>query len=58
VAGLVDIGGCEINQVDCAGNRPLACVAKDGHEGVVKVILRQDNVTPDKPDDNRQTPLH
>jgi len=58
VAGLVEIEGCDINQMDCGGNTPLMWAAHNGHEGAVKVLLGRDNVNPDKPDDRGRTPLH
>ena len=58
VAGLVEIEGCDINQMDCGGNTPLAWAARNGHEGAVKVLLGRDNINPNKPDNNDQTPLH
>ena len=57
VAGLVEMDGCDINQLDCGGNTPLVWAAGNGHEGVVKILLRQDDVNPDKPDDFGLTPL-
>jgi len=58
VAGLVEIEGCDINQMDCGGNTPLMRAAHNGHEGAVKVLLGRDSVNPDKPDDRGRTPLH
>ena len=58
VAGLVEIEGCDINQMDCEGNTPLAWAARNGHGGAVKVLLGRDNINPNKPDNNDQTPLH
>ena len=57
VASLVEIEGCDINQKDCMGNTPLACAAWKGHEGVVKILLEQDHVSPDGPCRDGQTPL-
>jgi len=58
VAGLVEMGGCDINQTDCGGNTPLVLAAHNGHEGVVKLLLERENICPDKPDNYGQTPLH
>ena len=57
VAGLIEIEGCDINEMDCGGNTPLAWAARNGHEGVVRILLRRDNVNPDKPDNGGRTPL-
>jgi len=40
------------------GNKPPVWAAKDGHGRVVEMLLRPNNVTPDKVGDNSQTPLH
>ena len=56
VAGLVEVEGCDINQ-DCFGNTPLVWAALNGHEGVVKILLKRDDVNPDKPGESGQTPL-
>ena len=58
VAGLVEVEGCDINQNDCAGNTPLVWAARNGHEGVVKILLGQDDISPDKPGEGGQTPLY
>jgi len=57
VAFLVDMGGCDINQTDCTGSTPLAWAAKNGHDGVVKILLRRGDVNPDNPDPYGRTPL-
>ena len=57
VANLVEMEGCDINQMDCGGNTPLLWAAWGGHEGVVKLLLRLDGVNPDKPDALGRTPL-
>ena len=57
VAGLVELGDCDINQEDCVGNTPLVWAASNGHEGVVKILLGRDDVNPDKPDRSDRTPL-
>ena len=35
----------------------LAWAAQNGHEGVVRMLLGQDDIEPDKPDSNGRTPL-
>ena len=57
IASLVEVEGCDINQKDCVGNTPLLWAALNGHEGVVKILLEQDHVSPDRPDRDDQTPL-
>ena len=57
VASLVEIEGCDINQTDSAGNTPLNWAARNGHEGVVKILLGRGDVNPDKSDNKSRTPL-
>ena len=57
VAGLVEVEGCDINRKDCVGNTPLIWAAHNGHEGVVKVLLGQNDIDPNKPHSSNQTPL-
>jgi len=57
VASLVEAEGCDVNQEDCAGNTPLVWAARNGHMGVVKILLGRGDVNPDKPDEYGQTPL-
>jgi len=57
VAGLVEVEGCDINQIDCVGNTPLVWATWNGHRGVVKVLLGRGDVNPEKPNIAGQTPL-
>ena len=57
VTGLVEVEGCDINQNDCVGNTPLVWAAKNGHEGVVKILLERDDVNPEKLGEYEKTPL-
>ena len=57
VASLVEAEGCDINQIDCVGNTPLVWAASNGHDEVVKILLRRDGVSPDKPGAHSRTPL-
>jgi len=57
VTGLVEIEGCDINQIDCGGNTPLVWAARNGHEEVVRALLARDDVSPDKADNNGESPL-
>ena len=57
-ASLVEAEGCDVNQIDCAGNTPLVVwAARNGHEGVVKILLGRGNVDLTKPGRNGQAPL-
>ena len=58
VAGLVEMEGCDVNQVDITGNTPFHWAAWNGHEGVVKALLGRDGVSPNKPDNRGRMPLH
>ena len=57
VAGLIDIGCYDINEEDFSGCGPLGWAARNGHEGVVEILLGQGEVNPDRPDNDGQTPL-
>ena len=57
VVGLLEMEGCDINQMDFMGNTPLHWASSNGHEGVVKILLGRDDVNPDKPDSYGRTPL-
>ena len=48
VTSLVEAEGCDISQTDCTGNTPLIWAAVGGHEEVVKILLGQDGVDPNK----------
>jgi len=57
VVSLVEVEGCDINQKDCLGNTPLVYAARNGHEGVVKILLGQNNASPDMAGKFGYTPL-
>ena len=57
VASLVEAEGCDINQKDCAGYTPLCWAARNGHEGVAKILLGWDDINPEEPGQFEQTPL-
>ena len=57
VACLVEMEGCDINQMDCGGNTPLAWAAWGGHEGVAKILLARDGINPNKSDKCGQSAL-
>ena len=46
VAVLIDAEGHDANQQDCGGSTPLAWAARNGHEGVAKVLLKREHVAP------------
>ena len=45
------------SSLDNRGQSPLSWAARNGHGGVVKLLLEQKDVSPDKPDNYGQTPL-
>ena len=57
VAALIEMGCYDINGGDFSGCAPLAWAAHNGHEGVVKILLGQEEINPDKPDNKGRTPL-
>ena len=57
VASLLEIEGCDINQMDSRGSTPLHWAARNGQEEAVKILLDRDDVDPDKPENDGQTPL-
>jgi len=58
VARLLEVGGYDINQEDCVGYTPLLWGARNGHDGVVEILLKRDDVDPDMPDELDRTPLY
>ena len=56
-AELVEVEGCDINQIDSVGNTPLLWAALNGHERVVEVLLGRDDINPNKLDEDGLTPL-
>jgi len=57
VTGILNTGGCGINQQDCLDSTPLMWAARNGHEGAVKLVLGREDVDPNRPDKYDQTPL-
>ena len=57
VASLVEVEGCDINQVDSTGSTPLHWAAQNGQKGAVKILLGLDDVNPGKLDNHDRTPL-
>ena len=42
---------------DNYGRTPLVCAARNGDEGVLRLLLGREDVSPDRPDNGGQTPL-
>ena len=57
VAALIEMECYDINGRDFWGTTPLVWAARNGHEGVVNILLGREEVNPDKPDDGDWTPL-
>ena len=57
VAGLIEIECYNINEGDFWGCGPLAWAARNGHKGVVKILLGRAEISPDKPNNGGRTPL-
>ena len=57
VTVLVNSGGYNINQQDGTGSTPLSWAARNGHGGVVKLLLELENIDPYGPDEYDRTPL-
>ena len=47
----------DINGGGFLGRGPLTWAARNGHEGVVKILLEREEVNHDKPNEFGQTPL-
>jgi len=57
VTVFLNAEGYEVNQQDCGGSTPLAWAARNGHEGVVKLLLERRNIDANRPDVYDRTPL-
>jgi len=57
-AELVEVEGCDINQIDITSKTPLLWAACKGNQGAVEILLERDDVNPDKPNMYDQTPLY
>jgi len=54
---LINGGDYTVNQQDFTGSTPLAWAARNGHGGVVKLLLELENVDPNRVDKYNRTPL-
>ena len=54
---LVEVEGCDINQIDSAGHTPLTWAACSGNEGAVKTLLGWGGINPDQSDHLGRTPF-
>ena len=57
VTTLIEMGCYGIDEGDFLGGTPLGWAAHNGHEEVVKILLRREEVNPDTLDSYDQTPL-
>ena len=57
VTVIINVEGCEIDQQDCTGSTPLGWVARNGHVGAAKLLLRREDVDPNRADKHNRTPL-
>jgi len=48
VAGLIEMECYDINEGDSSGCTPLAWAARNGHDGLEKILLRREEVSQDK----------
>jgi len=46
--------GCDSNQGDCAGNTPLVWPTILGHERLVRLLLKHEDIDPNVPDKSGQ----
>jgi len=58
VATLIEMGGYDLNGGDFCGRSALSLAVIQGHEDVVKILLEQEEVNPDKPNYHRGTPSY
>jgi len=54
---LINTEGYKINQQDCTDRTPLTWGATNGHEGVVRLLLKRGDVDPNHQDKDGRTPL-
>jgi len=57
VATLINAGGFAVNQQDRVGGTPLTCATMGTHEGVLKLLLEQEDIDPNCPGLMDITPL-
>ena len=54
---LLEIGKCDLNATDVAGNTAILWAARKGHGAMVKMLLAQKDIIPDTADRDGRTPL-
>jgi len=57
MTGLLGMDGCGANRGDFAGITPLIWAVRGEHEEAVELLLRQEAIDPDTPDNDGYTPL-
>jgi len=57
MSGLLGVNGCDANQGDIAGVTLLIWAVRGGEPEAVELLLRHEDVKPDKPDNEGNTPL-
>ena len=56
VTALTEVGGVDTNCVNDTGTTPLIWAARAGHEAVARLLLGQEDASPDRLDNHGQTP--
>ena len=57
VVGLLAMGKWDLNETDMWGSTAILCAAREGHWAIVKILLTQEEATPDTKDMMGRTPL-
>jgi len=58
VTSLIEVGDCDINKEYWSENVLLMWAARNGHAGVVKILLGREDVIPDIPNEDCLIPLY
>jgi len=56
--GLLGMGKCDLGATDVAGNTAISWAVRQGHDDVVEVLLKWEDVSPNTADRDGVTPLH